>query len=383
MNPKTLLDNNQYFCMMPFVHLHVNENDMIKPCCYGDNIKQFPQDFDYATDPDFQRIRTDMLAGTPVRECQNCYKVEANGGESYRQRDSQEWLIKGEINALEQVVPVVKYYDIRNDNTCNLSCRICHPGASSQLAKEYQRIGWTVMDTSRTVRLSQVVNYHTVEKVIVAGGEPTIMPEFQEFLTQALKHGRQDIELMVITNATNVNPRVFELLSKFNNVQFTVSIDGYDQVNRYIRWPSDWTTLTGNIHRLRSITQQVCFSVCASIWNISNLSQLVKFLDHEYNVPVILFNEAMNPGPGAEISPFLFPNKQLALADLELCKQSTNYATDDFFRNRIDYLIKGITNSKVDQAKLAKFFAYNNQLDASRGIVLKDYIPALDAVRPV
>jgi len=52
------------------VHLHVNENDVIKPCCYGNNIKQFPADFDYAIDPDFQRIRSDMLAGRPVKECQ-------------------------------------------------------------------------------------------------------------------------------------------------------------------------------------------------------------------------------------------------------------------------------------------------------------------------
>ena len=381
MNPKQLLNTNQAFCMMPFVHLHVNENDTIKPCCYGDNIKQFPVDFNYATDPDFQRIRSDMLAGRPVRECQNCYRVEANGGESYRQRDSAEWLAKSNITALAQVQPAAKYYDIRNDNTCNLSCRMCHPGASSQLVKEYQRIGWTVVDTSRQVKLSEVIDYNTVEKVIVAGGEPTIMPEFQTFLTRALEHGRNDIELMVITNATNVNPRVFELLSQFTNVQFTVSIDGHDQVNRYIRWPSDWATLTQNIHRLRSITDHVCFSVCASIWNISNLSDLVKFLDTEYNVPVILFNEAMNPRADAEVSPFLFPNKELVLADLELCKQSRNYEIDDFFRNRIDYLIAGITNAPVDTEKLTKFFAYNDQLDASRGTALKDYIPALDDCR--
>jgi sulfatase maturation enzyme AslB (radical SAM superfamily) len=383
MTPKELLEQNQSFCMMPFVHLHVNENDVIKPCCYGDNIKQFPVGFDYATDADFQRIRSDMLAGRPVRECQNCYRVEANGGESYRQRDSAEWMTRLAIESLDQVVPSVRYYDIRNDNTCNLSCRMCHPGASSQLVKEYQRIGWTVIDTSRQVRLSEVIDYRTVEKVIVAGGEPTIMPEFQTFLTRALEHGRQDIELMVITNATNVNPRVFELLSKFTNVQFTVSIDGYDQVNRYIRWPSDWATLTKNIHRLRTITDQVCFSVCVGIWNIANLSQLIKFLDQEYNVPVILINEAMNPRPDAEVSPFLFPDKESALADLELCKQSRNYEIDDFFRNRIDYFINGVKNTRPDPEKLAKFFAYNDQLDASRGIQLKDYIPKLEAVRPV
>jgi sulfatase maturation enzyme AslB (radical SAM superfamily) len=382
MDTKELLDKNQSFCMMPFVHLHVNENDTLKPCCYGYNIKQFTPDFDYATDPDFQRIRNDMLAGIPVKECQNCYTVESNGGESFRQRDSVEWLAKIDVSTLDQIQPIVKYYDIRNDNTCNLSCRMCHPGASSQLVKEYQRIGWTVIDTSRQVKLSEVIDYNTVEKVIVAGGEPTIMPEFQKFLTRALEHGRNDIELMVVTNATNVNPKVFKLLSEFTNVQFTVSIDGYNQINRYIRWPADWTTLTRNIHQLKTITDHVCFSVCVSVWNVSNLSQLIKFLDTEYNVPVILLNEAMNPRHNVEVSPFLFPDKELALNDLESCKQSRNYEIDDFFRNRIDYFINGIKNKPVDAIKLANFFTYNDQLDEIRGIKLEDHVPELARARP-
>ena len=382
MTASDLLDQNQYFCMMPFVHLHINEDDMLKPCCYGNNIKKIPQDFDYATDLDFQRIRTDMVEGRPVGQCENCYKVEAAGGQSYRIRDSKEWLFKTDIKSLAQLNPVVRYYDIRNDNTCNLSCRMCHPGASSQLVKEYQRIGWSVNHVSRYTKLSEIVDYSTVEKVMIAGGEPTVMPEFQNFLTRALENGREDIELMVITNATNINPRVFDLLRQFTNVQFTVSIDGYDQINRYIRWPSDWNILTRNIHKLKAITNQVCFSVCASIWNISNLSQLVKFLDHEYNTPIILINEAMNPGNDMEVSPFLFPDKEIAIADLELCKMSKNYEIDDFFQNRIDYFISGIKDKEINIDKLDKFFVYNDRLDASRGIRLEEYIPVLAALRP-
>lgn len=366
---------------MPFVHLHVNENDMIKPCCYGDDIKRMPADFDFATDPDLQKIRSDMRSGAPVKACENCYRVEANGGESYRQRDSTEWMIKDGITDLSQVTTQVRYYDIRNDNTCNLACRMCHPGASSQLGKEYQRIGWAVVGNSRQVKLNEIVDYNTVEKVIVAGGEPTIMPEFQTFLTKALEHGRHDLDLMVITNATNVNKRVFELLEQFTNVRFTVSIDGYDQINRYIRWPSDWATLTANIHKLRAITDQVCFSTCVSIWNVSNLSRLIEFLDREYDTPIILLNQAMSPKPGAEISPFLFPDKQLSLQDLEKCKQSKNYEIDDFFRNRIDYFIENIKNTPLDKNRLKQFFAYNDSLDTSRGIKLEDFIPELAQYR--
>ena len=129
---------NKSFCILTFIHLHIDENDTIKTCCYGDPIKKFNTNFNFLTDPDFKIIRNQMLAGQPVQQCQNCYKIENNNGESFRQRDTAEWVEKLKINKLEQTEVNLIYYDIRNDNTCNLACRMCHPGASSQLEKEYK-----------------------------------------------------------------------------------------------------------------------------------------------------------------------------------------------------------------------------------------------------
>ena len=67
---------NKSFCILPFIHLHVNEGDDIKPCCFGNNVKKFTPKFDFVTDPAFTKIRNDMLAGVPVDQCQNCYKIE-------------------------------------------------------------------------------------------------------------------------------------------------------------------------------------------------------------------------------------------------------------------------------------------------------------------
>jgi hypothetical protein len=58
-----------------------------------------------------------------------------------------------------------------------------------------------------------------------------------------------------------------------------------------------------------------------------------------------------------------------------------SYQNDDFFRNRIDYLINGIETKPIDVEKLENFFAYNDQLDISRGIKLQDYIPTLAQAR--
>jgi sulfatase maturation enzyme AslB (radical SAM superfamily) len=369
---------NKSFCILPFIHLHVNEGDDIKPCCFGNNIKKFTPEFNFVADPDFTKIRNDMLAGVPVDQCQNCYKIEESGGESFRQRDTNEWFNKLAISSPEQAQVELIYYDIRNDNTCNLSCRICHPGASSQLEKEYKLLNWPVTVADRKTKLSEIIDYSTIQRLYVAGGEPTIMPEFKLFLEKAILHGRTDCELRIITNGTNLNKNILKLLKQFNNLEFTVSIDGFDQVNRYIRWPSDWATLVKNIHELYKLTDRISFNTTVSIWNIYCLSDLVFFLESEFEQPLIMLNEAVSPKPDVDISPWNFPDHDTALADLTKLKSSQNYAIDPSFANRIDYIINRLQNTTFSPEKLAGFFKYNDALDLSRKIQLKDFLPKLE-----
>lgn len=373
--------HNKSFCILPFIHLHVNEADTIKPCCFGNDIKKFTTEFDFATDPDFVKIRNDMLAGVPVQHCQNCYKIEESGGESFRQRDTNEWFDKLEIGSPEQAPVELIYYDIRNDNTCNLSCRICHPGASSQLEKEYKSLGWPVLVADRKTALSEIVDYNTIQRLYVAGGEPTIMPEFRLFLEKAIANNRTDCELRIITNGTNLNKHVLGLLKQFSNLEFTVSIDGFDQVNRYIRWPSDWATLVKNIHELYKLTDRVSFNTSVSIWNIYCLSDLVFFLESEFKQPLIMLNEAVNPHSNAEVTPWNFPDHNMAIADLEKLRNSQSYAIDPSFVDRVEYFIDRLQTTEFNPSNLARFFKYNDALDRSRKIQLKDFLPELENCR--
>ena len=372
---------NKSFCILPFIHLHVDEADNIKPCCFGDPVKRFTSDFNFTADPDFVKMRDDMRTGQPVRQCQNCYKIESAGGESFRQRDTKEWFDKLNIDSLEQAQVELIYYDIRNDNTCNLSCRICHPGASSQLEKEYKSLGWPINIANRTTELSKIVNYNTIQRLYVAGGEPTIMPEFKLFLEQAIAHGRTDCELRIITNGTNLNKNIVELLTQFKNIEFTVSIDGFDQVNRYIRWPSNWDTLVKNIHQLYKLTNLISFNVTVSIWNLHRLSELVFFLEAEYDRPLIMLNEAVNACPDSNITPWNFPDHAMATADLVKLRYSQSYATDTSFANRVEYFIDRLQKTTVDPDKLTGFFQYNDALDCSRKIQLKDFLPEVENFR--
>lgn len=373
------LNTNKAFCILPFVHLHVNEKSDIKLCCLADGktVKKYTQDFDFVNDPDMQEIRHRILAGEKIEHCRNCYDYENGGAESSRIRDTREWQQKLGFETAAQVPTKLVYYDIRNDNLCNLSCRMCSPQFSSQIEKEYKKIGWMWQAEDKSVGFNDVVDLDTVEKIYVAGGEPSLMPEFRRFLVRAIDAGRTNIEIRMNTNATNLNREYRELLSQFDSLNIVCSIDGYNLVNRYIRWPTDWSTLVDNMRGIADITPNLAFNVTVSIWNISRLSELIEFFDREFPNNEVLINQVYGPSHWLFTT---FPNKELALEDLERCKVSPRYQTESF-RNKLDWFIEQVKSSQMDLVALSEFFKYNDTLDSSRNIKLKDYIPELEACR--
>jgi sulfatase maturation enzyme AslB (radical SAM superfamily) len=374
-----ILKANKSFCVLPFIHLHVNEKNNVQLCCLanGQTIGKYDSNFDFATNKELQQVRHAMLAGERVEHCNRCYAYEDAGADSSRQHETQHWFNKLNVNSLDQTPVELCYYDIRNDNLCNLSCRMCNPHFSTQLVKEYAEIGWNFPKDPKSYGFTQVVNFKTVKKIYVAGGEPSLMPEFRKFLTLAIEHGRPDIEIRMNTNVTNLNKEYRELLSKFTNLEFICSIDGHDQINKYIRWPADWHTIVENVHGLRAITGRVAVNVTVGIWNISNLSHLVTFLEREFPEIFILLNENYNPDQNATV----FPDKDLAIADLELLKNTSNYKHNPSFKSKVNFYIKNMQSATLDQPALERFFEFNDTLDRSRGITLADYIPELENCR--
>jgi molybdenum cofactor biosynthesis enzyme MoaA len=374
------LEKNKAFCILPFVHLHVNEKNDVKLCCLGDNkgIKKYTNNFDFVNDSDMVAVRAKLLNGERIDHCKNCYEFEDNGTDSSRLRDTKEWINKLNLNYYSDIKTNLVYYDIRNDNLCNLGCRMCNPQFSSQLEKEYKSIGWIWPSEPKNFGFNSVVDLKTVQKIYVAGGEPSLMPEFRQFLLRAVEVGRTDIEIRMNTNATNLNKAYRQLLGQFTNLNIVVSLDGYEKINQYIRWPADWKTIVENIRGLQEITNNLAFNVTVSIWNISNLSKLVSFLDIEFPTHPILLNKVMYP-PSQEFT--TFPSKDIVIQDLQLLKETKRYNNDMSFRSKVDYFIQETKNAQLNLKALTEFFDYNDTLDKSRNIRLKDYIPELEECR--
>jgi sulfatase maturation enzyme AslB (radical SAM superfamily) len=225
------------------------------------------------------------------------------------------------------------------------------------------------------------VDFKTATRVYVAGGEPTVMPEFYKFLRNSINNNRTNFELNVNTNAVKISEPLFDMFKKFSRLWFTCSIDGTAKVNEYIRWGTDSIKQISNIHRLHKNGAGIHIIMVSSIYNIHDLGNTMQFFDNEFPYATVQVNYAGFKND--LLSPFNHPNTNLILESLKKAKSSKCYYHQERgSKPMIDSFIEHYSsNPTVDIDKLKKFFYYNDTLDEHRGAKLADYIPQLEECR--
>jgi hypothetical protein len=376
-----LLHTNKSFCLIPFMTL---SNDYgYATLCFKNAlpITKITDITDWSTDPMFEPIRNNLMAGVTMPDkCNACYEREQEGGESARQFESLEWAVKLKLDHVRDVKqikdPVV--YDIRPSNKCNIMCRMCDDKHSHLIEAEYKQIGWqTTTDEWKFQPFPyEKINYDTVERIYWAGGEPTVMPEFYSFLRDCIKNNQMDFDLNIGTNGQKISDRLWNLLKEFPRVTFNISIDGYKKINDYIRWLSDFDTIRTNCFKVQEAGHVLSFQTVFSMWNATRIHEIFEFYDRDFPECNTLVQPAGNISDS--ISPWNNPLREQVLESMYRCKQTkVCYNNGRNTENLIDEMITRYTNSDYDPAIFAKFVEYNSTLDRARNSKLEDYIPEL------
>jgi sulfatase maturation enzyme AslB (radical SAM superfamily) len=377
----TLVEKNKSFCIFPFIELLVDVQHTTVCCRSTKPITPINELTNFNTDVNYTSIRNKMLSGEKIPEhCQSCYTLENQGIVSARQQETVEWANRLNLRDLDDLNKIIKpaYYEVRPSNKCNLQCRMCKPKFSHLIAKEYAEIGLYKKVTSQPTRSGfEIIEFDNLQKLYVAGGEPTIMPEFYQFLDQCIETNNTDFEILVNTNGIKFSDKFKQQLKHFSNFQFVFSIDGYRDVNHYIRWPGQWDQLVDNWRYAASNGHKVTVNTTVSIYNIASLDQLFMFVDKEFPGTLVHCQLADN------VSPFLFPDAKEPLKSLRNITTLSCYKNDPLMASSIDGYIRHFENyHKENKARLVDFFKFNDQLDKSRNINLQDYIPELYKHRP-
>lgn len=428
------LEKNKTFCVYPWIHQMTTPTGKVNFCCVSEKTYVTKEDGSaYVLDQDdfsdawnsqyMKEIRRRMLHGEKVKGCEVCYQQEGVGKESYRIRSNQEWRDKIGDEAVQRrieqsqkrdfsVEEAPSYLDLRLGNLCNLKCRMCNPYNSIQIYKEWmdldaasdqqysafwQKYGYDLGGSSEWVESE--IFWENVEKYIphlkkvyMTGGEPTLIKGNSRFLKKCIELGYADqIELFFNMNFTNLKDDFIDLINQFKWTSINASFDGYGELNRYIRYPSQWSTCETNF---RKLAEQgwgnigLGISPVVQVYNILDLDKVLDFAEtimREYDRPVIVdFLFCFSP---TFLDVIHLPKsiKQLAISRLQAFRERTrlnlesseNYAK--FIANSIDSLTNRLQQNmdRVDENLIRDFFHYTKTLDEKRKQSFQEYCPEL------
>jgi pyruvate-formate lyase-activating enzyme len=371
-----ILQNNKSFCVMPFVGSNQRNGEVVSACCYmkacaGSNKKSQKE------------IQNKMFDNVMIEECQYCYDMEQQGSSSPRKRWTKEYASLLNIKSKQDLLAIdsPQFYHIVLDNQCNLLCRMCSPNSSNLIAKEYHKIG-LIPHQKRVPRSNDIfrnIDLKSAKRIVIAGGEPTINEHFLESLENIAAIGLTDIEIVISTNAVVLPARLKKLCKIFAKLTFTVSIDGFDRINHYIRWPADWKKIEQNTRYFYDTGRLFNFNTTVSIYNVSHLYELYQYIDQNFAGVNCSINFVSTPN---HQSPWNHPDKEKVLVGIEKIKQLSLYNNNTDFRSMIDGIKITMQNQNtVNSTLLKEFFHFNDMLDVSRNIQLKDYIIELENYR--
>lgn len=307
------LKKSKTFCILPWVHLYMNPDAKVYPCCVGTSDTKHPiGDLTKNTvdevrnGPEAKEIRRALLAGEEVAACQNCYTFEKLKGWSSRidYTTSREMCQGIDIDKLSPDGDLsgapLKFIDIRFSNLCNLECRTCGGVYSSKIAKyetfqPEELADYTArklinadniisISNSRPGIVDELSNHiDTLRRWYSAGGEPFLHRENQELLTKLIEREKFDVQLSFNSNMTTFKYKSFDYIdafSKFDDVEMLCSIDFFGAGLEYIRQNCEAATVFKNLELLMEHPNIRITVVC--VVSIYNVYYICDFIDYMY-----------------------------------------------------------------------------------------------------
>ena len=289
---KELLLDSDTFCMLPWMHLHAIPDGRAYPCCFGfdpypvgnANEKSMKEIFN---DERMKKLRLNMLNNKKSKECGKCYDQEKSGFFSLRLSSNKHF---GHLIDLVDSTKadgtadfIMKYWDIRFSNLCNMACRSCGTWFSSNWYEDHKKIHGSDPGHPKIMRVGRSANdiweqlleqFDHVEQFYFAGGEPIIMEEHLRILKELDKRKMYHVRLIYNTNFSKSKFKgtdIFELWNKFDSVSIGASLDAEGARAELIRKGTKWDDIVANRKRMMEVCPKVDFYISSTVGMVNAL----------------------------------------------------------------------------------------------------------------
>jgi len=350
-------------------------------------MRDFSNHHEIINQPNYNKLRLKMLNGEPSPGCINCYQMEEHGAESIRISKNQ---MLGQLLTMDDIKEntnpdgslkdfKMRFWDVRFNNICNLSCRMCGPEWSHTWAQEEgvrsnESYVLTAHDTDNFKEmLDKYGPLDDLYDIFFAGGEVLFQKEHWEMLDHLIEIDRTDVMIMYVTNLTKLDyngSKLLDYIPKFKNVTFTVSIDGIGSLAEYIRWGTNWETVVNNLRavsKLENVNLRVNFTT--TFYNLLGLPDTIDFL---YS------NGYLNNSDDMDIFVAQQPHNHVGAIPSEMKSSIRSSLLEskyyNMFKDKIDAVIDSMMHTTYEFPK-----DYIKKIDQRRGCNILDVIPELES----
>ncbi len=228
-------------CTIPFIGLpriHLN-NNTVSPCC---KILETPIDPVLGIlNKSYIQLRQDVKDNKRNPQCASCWKIDDEGGPSFRRRHSEHFNKLIDWQNLDINQPI-RNIEIVFSNKCQLMCVYCFPSISSMWEDQQERFanfkGFAVK-SAESRKLHELVDVNLLKHVQITGGEPMLDQDCIDFMLSLPFD--QDRSIAMITNlsyGTAVFEKLNNIIDRHPNITMMCSLDaiGENPTRKYLNW---------------------------------------------------------------------------------------------------------------------------------------------------
>ena len=249
-------------CILPWISVDRNRTRLsdevsLTPCCLYESTESHKKIKDYWNSDELKQLRSDFLDGNKPNGCRLCWENEDKGFRSLRQNvnDGRLETYKHRLTRIDlELNPSQIKYTAGTE--CNLACRMCLPSFSSKVKKVWEIIDKDHSGTPADNLLDNheyiLENRKHIDYIDITGGEPFYHKNVKNLLKELVKSDDNDhITLHLVTNATRIDKDTIDLLKQYKDVVLSISMEGVEAVQEYIRPGCSWKHLEQNIKLLQ------------------------------------------------------------------------------------------------------------------------------------
>lgn len=247
-----------------------SESTMVTNCCVMIDPPSFSSYEKMMKSRWLKDIRLKFQNDQFPKECVRCRDQEQVGLSS----DRLFWLKEHE--KLQAVNPDYLTVALKLDNICNTACQFCNPETSSKIASLH---GYSIKivetgsfyDTLPTDRITQID---------FEGGEPSNSKNVIEVLQNLPKNVKG---IKIYTNGRSFIKELVSIIQRGVHVQISISLDGVDKVQEYVRWPTKWSEYNKTVVEYKKLTEayptlvSVNFFTTVCALNINDIENIINY----------------------------------------------------------------------------------------------------------